>query len=491
MQKDELPDISGTKLDDQERNGQEDKTDLLVDSIVEGVLKRLFEDNRLQSLLSGSLVKYQSDSQPKENLPHGRQKNTRLQYLPMEDLIAKDNRSLLAGLRADLSIKNYLTVIEILYRELQTENVNFPIEDTSIMSFNNGNCHIRTLMRLEAFMLALVEQPTPIFLLINHREIKSTVQLEQAVTRLGREFFYVWDQKDYITQLNGTYLTSNFQILIEFLKNEFKSGRRSLTHRLHLKFDASFSSISSANDTFIRLMRFVKSGRYQPAPYAMRSKTKRFDSPVLQETIRPSYIAMNDSWRKHTLKFQDAIDYFQRYKKTNIVLYRFTIRLEGLNSKITYDQFQRFFTILNKKAVRPQGFKGYLDFLYFWREDFTTKKLFQDMVIVMEAESLMDIGKGEIGFRDIPKEFEIYVNDMLKENIEIFDNQSTYLNLSCLPIMQSSKWGVLKELIVEVGDKNKWNFFEKNILTYFIYLEFLRAPYSDEIKNRFSRGQKR
>ncbi len=54
---------------------------------------------------------------------------------------------------------------------------------------------------------------------------------------------------------------------------------------------------------------------------------------------------------KYSKKLQEAITYFKSYRSSSITLYRFRIWLDSDNQKITLDQFKKFFSELNKRAI--------------------------------------------------------------------------------------------------------------------------------------------
>ena len=106
----------------------------------------------------------------------------------------------------------------------------------------------------------------------------------------------------------------------------------------------------------------------------------------------------------------------------------------------------------------------------------------------------MELVETEIGartnFRDIPNEFQEYIDNLLVEKLDIFDGKKPTLHFEPFPLLQSHTWNIPAEFIIEAGDKQKWRFFERYILPYFIYLEVFEVDYTDEIRARFSRGRK-
>lgn len=466
-----------------------------IDDLAEAIIEQLLADERLKKMF-----KQPGDNdQRKERRLLNRQKNKEQQYLSLEDLVAQENSSLASSIKSNQFAKEYLQVVDILYRELEVEYDDFPVETQKTNKYLQylivgDSWNLRTLMRIEVFMLTLLQQSTPAFLYSKEQmsqiRLESPKQLEQRVTRLGREFLFLWNEMDFIKQLKGNYFTRNVQILADFFECEDPSIKRFSGFKI-TKRDANFESLEALSDLFIKLTSFARRGKFQPNTRDNRPRIGFVEPDA--EIVKPSSIAMTKDWVKRSQQLREAIDYFRRYKQKNIVLYRFQIQLELKNSKVPYEQFQKFFGIVNKKAVRPQGFKGYLDFLYFWKENFITQDLIQDMIIILDASSLIDVPEQEdqkAKLRDIPAEFFEYMRVILNENSEIFENQKPVLKLFPIPVMQGWVWNMPAELIIETGDKEKRAFFENRILPYFVYMEIFDVDYSDDIKNRFKRGQK-
>ena len=105
-------------------------------------------------------------------------------------------------------------------------------------------------------------------------------------------------------------------------------------------------------------------------------------------------------------------------------------------------------------------------------------------------ETKIQESDAEVRFRDIPTEFLAYTCDLLKASSESFNGMEVKLNFESVPILQNPEWKMPAELIIEAGDKEKWSFFEKRVLPYFIFLETFDVDYTDDITTRFSRGHK-
>jgi hypothetical protein len=174
------------------------------------------------------------NDQRKERRLLSRQKNKEQQYLLLEDLVAQDNKGLASSIKADQFAKEYLQVVDILYRELEAEYDDFPVEHQKTNPYQRYveegySWNVRTLMRIEVFMLTLLQHSTPAFLYSKEQmsqiRMESPKQLEQRVTRLGREFLFLWNEMDSIKQLKGNYFTRNVQILADFFESEDPSTK--------------------------------------------------------------------------------------------------------------------------------------------------------------------------------------------------------------------------------------------------------------------------
>ena len=83
------------------------------------------------------------------------------------------------------------------------------------------------------------------------------------------------------------------------------------------------------------------------------------------------------------------------------------------------------------------------------------------------------------------------LKEFWQANLEdpIFEGQNVHLKFKPTPILQDLSYGLAPEFLIEARDKQRWNIFEQKVLPYFIFLEFLDLNYTDEIRNRFKRGQ--
>jgi hypothetical protein len=466
-----------------------------IERIADAIIDKLFDDERFKKLLTKP---QSSKSGGLDNLSISldRQKYTKSQYIALRNLIPENNNQLKSKVEKNQSFREYLTIVEILYKELSVEYTDFPVNRRVVVENRMVllNC-IDVLMRAEVFMLALLFKPLPVFIDVTSQSKplkKETLkQLQNRMTHVGKELLFVLNNIDLIQHCNGNYFTRNMQVLSEFFNSGFKN--KELTDlKFELNLDFNIDGLFRLNRLLMRLKDFADSGKLKTNKYNDRLR----DGDVESSILKPSQIDVTKKWKQSSERLKTAIEYFRGYKKKDIVLYRFRLEIEfkKSESRVTHEQFQKFFTLLNKKAARPEGFSGYLSFLYFWRENFTTDNIELDLIIIVDANSLwvtntqIEDGKGY--YRDIPKEFLAYTRDVLKASLDIFDSKEADLYLEAIPILQSNEWEMPVAFIIESGDKEKWAFLEKRVLPYFIFLENLAVEYSDDIRTRFNRAKK-
>ncbi len=476
-----------------------DEKDQMIESVAEAILNRILDDERIKTL------KLSNDSIT-DSRRHGDrrkiEKNTNESVL-LDDLVPVNNKALEASIKQHKWAKEYLIIIETLYEELRVENRNFPLGRTDLPEHVNpvvrmGNLlnSLEVLRRIEVFMLALLYQPTPAFIFFGTSGARvkeeTSLQLKERMTRLGLEFLFLWRNKNLIKALDAKYLTRNIQVLADFF-NELEPTVGEKTG-FTFQQDLNFTSLSELNHLLIKLKSFVESGRHKKnLPSRMLYRVREGDEEPATLILRPSRIDMTKSWDRRSLQLSEAMSYFKKYERQSILLYRSQIRLNSKLGRVTAEQFQNLFSIFNKKAKKPNGLNGYSDFLYFWKEDFKTQDLILDLVCVFKAETLIQqtVNDDEQLYksRNIRKELENYLQNVLTDKLEIFEGQNVVLKFEPIPILQNPSYGLAPELLIEAGDKTKWKFFEQKILPYFIFLEFFDIDYSDEIRNRFKRGQ--
>ena len=471
------------------------------EGLADSIINKLFDDERFKALLTEIKASKTENNLGLSNSGK-REKRRERPYKPLRDLIVENNKKLKSSINMHQPLREYLEIIETLYKEFEVEYDDFPSTRLSrrprfknIADLYKKYDPHETLMRLEVFMLALLFKPVPVFMNASSQskqQAQETLkQCENRITQLGRELLFVLDNVDDIKQFTGNYFSRNIQILAEFFKFEVeqKRGKNAL---YDLNYDLTEDALCNLNRLLCRLKAFAESGNLRTDKNLFRLR----DGDTESRIIKPSHIEVTKKWAQNSERLKKAVQYFHGYKKQDIALYRFRLEIAYKNCKdrVPYEQFQKFFTSLNKKAAKPEGFSGYLNYLYFWRENFVTGQLVQDIIIVFNANSLMETkiqeSDAEVHFRDIPGEFLTYTCDLLETSSECFNGMEAELNFESVPILQNPEWKMPAELIIEAGDKEKWSFFEKRVLPYFIFLETFDVDYTDDITTRFSRGHK-
>lgn len=479
-----------------------DTTPQMVEEVAEAIIEKLLDDDRFKALFSISRQRRQDDIDRSHKKKDDRQKNTELPHVLLRDIIPSDNRKLISSIKQHKFAQEYLQIVEVLYREFEVEYRDFPTKGSKRFNYLSRNPDLdsddfSTLMRVETFMLALLLQPVPAFVesisQTEQTKQETVSQLLKRLTHLGEELLFLWDQQEFIRQLDGNYFTRNVKILAEFFKVEEQRTVRARNQKYFtLRQDVTFDALTTLNHLLGEIKSFAETGKHDIGIF--NNRLRDGDEEPVTAIVKPNRIEMDKKWNQRSEQLQTAITHFQQYKNQNIMLYRFKIELGTKDHRITYEQFKSFFSFLNKKAMKPEGFKGYLNFLYFWKENFRTDNLIQDLVVIFDASKLMELVETEIGartnFRDIPNEFQEYIDNLLVEKLDIFDGKKPTLHFEPLPLLQSHTWNIPAEFIIEAGDKQKWRFFERYILPYFIYLEVFEVDYTDEIRARFSRGRK-
>ena len=114
-------------------------------------------------------------------------------------------------------------------------------------------------------------------------------------------------------------------------------------------------------------------------------------------------------------------------------------------------------------------------------------------MIIIDSDTLLQTtdGGNNNSIRNIRKEFQEYAYELLEHRGKvIFENKK-------LPTIEIQSVSLMRHLdlpsqiLIEVKDPNGWNLFEKKILPFFVYQEFLDLADDEEIRNRFSRGTRK
>lgn len=487
-----------------------------LNSIAELIVEKLFDDERINQILFAPQRRYSSTAENSSNdrgrgdlERRGNNESQSPSLKKMQDLIQEKNPLSLIGKNYRVA-RDYLSVIEIVYSELNgklrgfCEGANLKEKIDNIISENNLSSRIDSvefLLRIENFILVLTYQSTPAFLYSHESDEEldqeSLKRLARRLTPIGRELLFFLKHFKFIKTLKKNNLISNnVQLLAEFFDDyvygkyaQNPTGRNLLDETIHYK------PLIKLNFILIALCRFITSGILQSS---IRNRVtfisqSRVSQPELCQKL--TYKEFQKKIENVSKRLQEAVSYFRGYNKTSITLYRYEIRLKRENNRVNLEQFKKFFHELNKKAAKPSaGFHGYLNFLYFWEEDFDTKQLIQDIVIIMDTRTLLNIEKNSSAgaMRNIFKEFYEYANSVLDQKKEVIFGHGVCPNLELIPqpILYHLKDSP-PQLLIAADDRENRKIFETKVLPYFIGLEVLESEYTDdEVSTRFSRGQK-
>ena len=467
----------------------------MIESLGEAIINYILDSDRLKTLKYESRSRVESSHQ---TLRRGRKIHESRPYISLYEIIPENNRELLKSIKQHVWAKEYLQVIEVLYQEFFVQDPNFPfgresVYETFELREKNYTLDLKLLIRIEVFMLALIYQPTPAFIFFGSsgREVRKELphELKKRITRLGFELLYLIDKKNDIENFQSEAVTRNVKILIDFLRQEGSYSNRE--NIFSLNQDITFDSLKDLNNLLLRLKAFAETGSLKKNLMLSQMYRQRDGSPQLEQAIsRPNQIEMTKDWGNRSKQLNEATEYFQKYKHQNILLCRTQINLKFDSGRVTARQFKDFFGIVNKKAKRTNGLLGYLDFLYFWGEDFDTNELKLDLITIYDTNMLFEISEEpepKCKQRNLRNELE----NFWKANLDasIFEGQNVKLKFNPTDILQAPTYGLSPEFLIEAGDNKNWAIFEQKILPYFIFLEFLDVNYTDAIRNRFKRGQ--
>lgn len=474
-----------------------------MDDLASLLVEKILADRRFDKVL-GSLKEASHRTENRRSITEERNYRSR-QILKIRDLIDPNRKPLELSQKVKFA-QQYLNVIELIYSELkaelgedfyQTDSCNNSIKE-KILRIINGQNHIVTLLfRLEKFVLILAYSATPAYIFddecVEDLDKEPVDKVQKRITALGHELLYLFLNLETIQALNrGRYLSSNIQLLLKFMEDyKFSPQRLTGRGRSLLDQDIYFEPLNELNYILCDLKNAIGKGEFDKQlifPLSMLRRKKSFNDTVIGINASNFKIAVH----KYSKKLQEAITYFKSYKSSSITLYRFRIWLGVDNQQITLGQFKKFFSELNKKAAKPAvGFKGYLNFFYFWDKD--NDQWFQDIVLMIDSDTLLQVGESKLNgsIRNIRQEFEEYAVELLEHRGSlIFENAKLpIIEIQPIPLM----WhlDLPSQVLIEVKDREGWNLFEKKILPFFIYHEFLELADDEEIRDRFSRGTRK
>ena len=477
----------------------DEKMDDLASLLVEKILSDSRFDKVLASLKDTSHHTENSRSSKDEKDHPSRQ------FQKIRDLIDPNRKPLQLSQKVKFA-QQYLNVIELIYTELQaelgkdfykTDSPNNTYVEIIRRILSDQNDIVGLLSRLERFVLVLAYNATPAYMFddesVEDLDREPLEKVQKRITALGYELLYLFENLKTIRAMNGgRYLSSHIQLFLKFMEDyKFSPDRYARQERNLLNQDIYFEPLNELNHIVCDLKNAISKGELDKQPtfqLSMSRRKKSFDDTVSGINAENFKIAVN----KYSKKLQDAITYFKGYRSSSITLYRFRIWLNVDNQKITLDQFKKFFSELNKKAARSEvGFKGYLNFFYFW--DKHNDQWFQDIVLIIDSDTLLQVGESKINgsIRNIRQEFKNYAAELIEYRGRlIFENEKLpEIEIQPVPLMRHLD--LPSHILIEVNDREGWSVFEKKILPFFVYQEFLELTDDEEIRSRFSRGTRK
>ena len=474
-----------------------------MDDLASLLVEKILADSRFDKVL-GSLKERSHPTEIRQSTKEERSYPSR-KIQKIRDLIDPNRKPLQLSQKVKFA-QQYLNVIELIYTELQAElGKDFYKTDSPNNTYieimgrilNDQNDTVGLLSRLERFVLVLAYNATPAYMFddesVKDLDEEPLEKAQKRITALGHELLYLFDNLKTIRAMNGgRYLSSHIQLFLKFMEDyKFSPDRHTGQERNLLNQDIYFKPLNELNDIVCDLKNAISKGEFDKRPtfqLSMSSRKKSFNDTVSGINAENFKIAVN----KYSKKLQEAITYFKSYRSSSITLYRFRIWLDRDNQKITLGQFKKFFSELNKRAARPEvGFKGYLNFFYFW--DKYNDQWFQDIVLIIDSDTLLQVGESKLNgsIRNVRQEFEDYAVELLKRRGSfIFENDKVpEIEVEPVPLMRHLD--LPSQILLEVNDREGWSVFEKKILPFFVYQEFLELTDDEEIRSRFSRGTRK
>lgn len=429
----------------------------------------------------------------------GREKEYRKsdELLRMRDLVDYDYKPLTFSQNFNFA-KYYLEVIRLVYSELVAE---FGEEfyqggkgrywDLNI----NADYVVNLLCCVESLVLRLYYLNTPAYIFdsedYNKLDGENIFEIKRRITESGSLLLYIFHGLKHIRKMKrGIYLSYNIKLFLEFIREySFKPKRFGLCEEF-LDEVVHFEALNELNNILCRLKIILSEGELnhrQEFPTYGNSRGAHIHNKV--DTSNKSRDFKNN-FKNYASRIEAATKYFSGYKKNDIVLYRFRINLDCNGDLISLDQHKNFFREWNKKASKPKvGIEGYLNFFYFWVKH--QDQWLQDIVIIMDGDTLMlevDENNRNFGVRSICDELTEYLYQIINHrDIAIFgDGVKPTLNVEPTPLM----WhlDLPPEILIQANDRKSWVLFEKKILPFFIYHDFLQVDMNEDMSERFKRG---
>lgn len=474
-----------------------------MDDLASLLVEKILSDSRFDKVL-GSLKETSNRTESRGSTKEERNYPVR-QIQKIRYLIDPNRKPLQLSQKVKFA-QQYLNVIELIYTELQAElGKDFyktdSANDTHIQIIdrilNRRNDIVGLLSRLERFVLVLAYNATPAYMFddesVEDLDEEPLEKVQKRITALGHELLYIFSNLETIKELSsGKYFSSNIKLFLKFMEDyKYSPSRHTGQGRKLIDQDIYFESLNELNYILCNLKNTIRKGEFDKQSrfkLSILRREKYLNNTVSGINSESFKIAVN----KYSKKLQEAITYFKSYRSSSITLYRFRIWLGIDNQKITLGQFKKFFSELNKKAARSEvGFKGYLNFFYFW--DKHNDQWFQDIVLIIDSDTLLQVGESKLNgsIRNVRQEFEDYAAELIEHRGNlIFENEKLpKIEVEPIPLMRHLD--LPSQILMEVNDHEGWNLFEKKILPFFVYQEFLEFTDDEEIRSRFSRGTRK
>lgn len=481
-----------------------------LDDLASLLVEKILADSRFNKVLNSSRdVRQQTETRrPSQGDRESRSRPIRI----MRDLIDYNRKSLELGQNVNFA-KQYLDTIRLIYSELsaeldvnsyQLDGCNDESSLEKVIRETLGNkCIVELLYRIETFVLVLAYSATPAYIFddedTDDLERESIDKTKKRITALGYELLYLFDNLEKIHKMEGKiHCSSSIQLFLKFMKDyRFQPDMCTGKGSSLLAQEVYFGSLNELNYILCKLKDAIGRGEFEMQTsfwHQTEMRKKRLlKGIVCSDTIKGvSTTEFKTFVHKYSKRLNEAITYFRGYKEKSITLYRFRILLDDDTQKVTLDERKKFFGELNKKAVKPTvGFRGYLNFFYFW--DKYGDQWFQDIVIVMDSDTLLQVNEDSSNFyiRSIKEEFQQYASELLEHRGSVIFENKKLPKIEIWPIPLMWHLDLPSQILIEVKDRDGWTLFEKKVLPFFIYHEFLELADDEEIRDRFSRGTRK
>lgn len=470
-----------------------------MDELASLLVEKILADSRFNKVLNNSK---ELDHRSRDRRTTSEERDYRSKpIVKMADLIDRERKPLELNQKVKFA-QQYLNVIKLIYSELQDElGENFYKMDGSTSPFRELVESVSSrqedtagfLLRLEKFVLILAYSATPAYI-FDDEEVEDLEEepinvIQRRITAIGYELLYFFNNLITIRGMNGSrYLSSHIQLFLKFMLDyKFMPDRNGRERKL-LDQDIYFIPLNELNHVVLNLKKVLNKGEFEKQKPTFSLSVFRRSKASDNTIVGINATKFKDTVQNYSKRLQSAVVYFNRYKSSSITLYRFRMWWIAENDEISLKELKQFFGELNKKGDKKEaGFPGYLNFFYFWdKED---GQWFQDIVLIMDSDSLLPIEEYKSGesTRNIREEFEEFASKLLgHRSTAIFKEKKVRVKIQSVPLMRHL--GLPSQLLIDIKDREAWNLFEKKILPFFLYHEFLQLDDDEKLKHRFSRG---